>query len=64
MLNNIPEDMKDLVKELAIYEDLKDEELTEEEILNRVYLEIMPEEYDDKKEEEKGGTQNVIVIEM
>lgn len=63
MSNYIPEDMQDLVKELVIYQEQERQDEIEEEILNRVYLEIMPEEPEDINNIEK-GLNNMIIIQM
>jgi len=59
MSNYVPEDVQDLVKELVIYQDKEKRKETEEELLDRLYLEIMPEEFEDETKDN-----SVITIEL
>lgn len=63
MSNYVPEDVQDLVKEIVIYQEKEKREETEEELFDRLYLEIMPEEPEDIKEDEAKNS-SVIVIEL
>lgn len=62
MSNYVPEDVQDLVKELVIYQEKENREETEEELLDRLYLEIMPEEPEDI--DKKVEVSNIITIEL
>lgn len=62
MSNFIPEDMQELVKELVIYQEEKQQEI-EEELLDRLYLEIMPEEPDNTEKKEEVSS-NIIIINL
>ena len=62
----IPEDIRELVRELVMYEEQDEHIQNDEEVLERLHAYIMPEEknenHDESKEESEAG--NVIIIDM
>lgn len=63
MSNYIPADVQDLVKELVAHKE-KEALEQEDEVLDRLYLEIMPEEYEIDNEEDESEDSWKIEIQL